>query len=123
MKALALVLCLLLGACAPGSIINALSPNATIANPVTRDMLYDVENGAIVVFAGLNVYKKSCVAGAIPPSCRDVIRKVQVYTRQIPPYLSELRKFVRSNDQINAAAVYNIVTGLIANAKAVQGAN
>lgn len=96
---------------------------ASIANPVTPTMLYDMENGAIIAFAALNAYRRTCVEGTIPPSCKDVIRKIQVYTRQIPPYLKQLRVFVRTNDQVNAILIYNTVSGLITNARAEAAKN
>lgn len=94
-----------------------------VANPVTKNMLYEAENGAIVVFAGLNAYKQTCVQGAIPASCKDTIRAIQTYTRQIPPQLKTLRAFVRTNDQVNAPVVYNTIMQLLSNAKATASAN
>lgn len=90
---------------------------ASVANPVTPAMLNNLENAAIVVFAGLNAYRQSCVQGAIPASCKTIIRQMQVYTRQIPPALTQLRAFVRNNDQVNAVIVYNSVANLIASLK------
>lgn len=86
---------------------------ASIQNPVTPTMLYDVENGMIVIFAGLNAYRRACVGGTIPASCKTVIRTIQVYTKQIPPLLVTLRAFVRKNDQVNAVVVYNTVRTLL----------
>lgn len=99
------------------------SSTASISNPVTPDMLNNVENGAIIAFAGLKAYKQSCVQGAIPPSCRATIQKIQVYTRKLPPLLATLRAFVRSNDQVNAVIAYNTVIQLITDFKAVATAN
>lgn len=118
MKTLAVILCLFLAGCIE---VAGLSPQASISNPVTRDMLYDVENGAIVAVAGLKAYKRSCVELVIPQSCRGTIQNIQRYTRQIPPYLAQLRSFVRNNDQINAVAIYNILQGLLAQAKIPGG--
>lgn len=94
-----------------------------VANPITKNMLYEAENGAIVVFAGLNAYKQTCVAGAIASSCKDTIRAIQQYTRQIPPQLKVLRAYVKNNDQVNAGVVYNTIMQLLANAKATASAN
>ena len=96
---------------------------ASIANPVTPAMLNNLENAAIVVFAGLNAYRQSCVQGAIPASCKTIIRQMQVYTRQIPPALTQLRAFVRNNDQVNAVIVYNSVANLIASLKTTAAQN
>ena len=92
-------------------------------NPITPDRLYAAENGAIVVFAGLNAYKQSCALNVIPQSCRKVIGRMQVVTRQIPPYLRQLRAFVRNNDQVNAIIAYNEVQKLIASARSMQARN
>jgi uncharacterized protein YceK len=96
---------------------------ASISNPVTPTMLYDMENGAIIAVAALNAYRQTCVQGTIPPSCKTVIRSIQVYTRQIPPLLAALRKFVRENDQVNAVIVYNAIGNLIAGLRATAAQN
>ncbi len=96
---------------------------ASINNPVTPTMLYDVENGMIVIVAGLNAYRASCVKGVIPPSCKTVIRSIQVYTKQIPPLLVTLRAFARNNDQVNAVIVYNTITNLLSGLKATAVQN
>lgn len=95
---------------------------ASVANPVTPTRLNQMENGLKVVFAGLNAWKKSCRDLLIPQNCRQQIAEVQVYTRQIPPYLSRLRAFVRNNDQVNASVVFNEITGLIGTVKSQAAA-
>src|SRR4051812_44192457 len=75
---------------------------SSVANPVTKERLYQLESAATIVFAGLNGWKDSCVRGLINVNCKDQIAQVQVYTRQIPPYLTQLRAFVKNNDQVNA---------------------
>lgn len=96
---------------------------ASISNPVTPTMLYDMENGAIIAFAALNAYRQTCVQGTIPPSCKTVIRSIQVYTKQIPPMLVSLRGFVRNNDSVNAVIVYNAITQLILAMKTTAAQN
>ena len=96
---------------------------ASVVNPVTKERLNQMENVAILVFTGLNSWRQACIDGSIPASCEAQIDSVQVYTRQIPPYLAQLRAFVRSGDQINAITVYNNVTALIATVKARASAN
>lgn len=91
---------------------------ASVANPVTPTRLNQVENATILVFAGLNAWKTSCAKGLIPPSCKDQIFTVQVYTRQIPPYLVRLRAFVKNNDQVNAVIVFNQLMDTISAIKA-----
>lgn len=86
---------------------------ATVDNPITEERLNTIERGIIVVFAGLNAWKKSCKEGLINATCKEQIRAVQVYTRQIPPYLTRLRQFVRNNDQVNARVVWNELAGII----------
>jgi uncharacterized protein YceK len=123
MKKLVLALVLALGLTGCASIQGAFQAGqlltASYTNPVTREMLYNAENALIVAFAGLNAYKKSCLAGAAEANCRGNIARIQVYTRQIPPLLTQLRKFVKANDQVNAVIVYNEVVDLIARFKAV----
>ena len=96
---------------------------ASVANPVTPQMLDNLENAAIVVFAGLNAYRQSCVQKVIPQECRIIIKQMQVYTRQIPPLLTQLRAFVRNNDQVNAVIVYNSVANLVASLKTTATQN
>lgn len=122
---LALAITLALAGCTNLTRLGELLPLATasVANPVTPKMLYEVENGAVVAFAGLNAYKRACVSKAIPQSCRSVIKSMQVYTRQIPPLLDDLRDFVRKNDQVNASTVYNTVLNLFSSAQQIAAAN
>lgn len=115
----------LLGGCAQlQKAENAVSIATTaIENPVTPERLYDLENGAIIVFSGLNAYKQLCINHTVPKSCRGVIQSIQVYTKQVAVALPQLRAFVKSNDQVNAVSVYNLITEAIANAKTVASQN
>jgi len=72
----------------------------------------------IVVVAGLQTWRDACEQHTIPASCFDQIAQVQVYTRQIPPYLEQLRAFVKNNNQVNAMVVWNEVLKIIATVKA-----
>ena len=123
--ALALVLVTSLAGCAnlQTALSVATASIAGVTNPVTKDMLNNTENGAIIVFAGLGAYKKSCIAGAIPATCKVTIAKLQVYTRKLPPLLIVLRSFVKNNDQVNAAIAYNTIQQLITDFKAIATAN
>lgn len=126
MKKVVLVLVLVLGGCAPqlAALKTAVElGSAGVSNPVTPERLATVEQGAIVVFAGLNAYRRSCMELLLPQSCRKTIASIQVYTRQIPVPLRKLRTFVRQNDQINAVVVYNTLVGLLTDAKAIAAAN
>lgn len=120
MRKIVLILAIGLGGCAQLQQATSFATTG-VANPITRTQLYEVENGATVVFAGLNAWKQSCIQGAIPVSCKDNIRTVQVYTRQIKALLPTLRNFVRQNDQVNAPIVYNTILDLITKVKALQG--
>lgn len=127
MKKLVIAITLALGisGCAQIDNVQKVLTFATMStqNPVTREMLYAAENGMIVVVSGLNTYKRACVAKVINQSCRGVIERIQVYTRQIPPLLVSARKFVKENDQINARIVYNTLVQLVADARAIALAN
>lgn len=84
-----------------------------VNNPITKETLNNMESAMTIAFAGLQVYKDSCVKGIIPDSCKAVIRKIQAYTVLIPPYLAQLRVFVKNNDQVNAKVVYNTIMALV----------
>lgn len=116
---LALVLGLSLGGCAQlQKFQDALTlTTATVTNPVTKDRLNDLEAGIRIVFAGLKAYKSACINGTADVHCRTNIQQIQVYTRQVPVPLAQLRAFVKNNDQINATIVYNNLVTLITNAK------
>jgi hypothetical protein len=123
---LVIPLALALAGCGTTSVFQGgTSLTATVANPVTPAMLYQVENGAIVAFSGLNAYRDACIAktAVVYPKCRTVIPQLQVYTRQIPGPLKEVRKFVRANDQVNAITAYNTVRALLDQFKATALAN
>lgn len=121
MKKLLLVplLCLSLGGCLTFQQVETAVTlgNASIANPVTATRLQQIESATILVFTGLKAWRTSCVNGLLPDTCKQQIRNVQVYTKQIPGYLTQLRGFVRNNDQVNAGVIYNVLTDLISQAK------
>ena len=91
---------------------------ASVANPVTKTRLNQIESGITLVFVGLNTWKQSCAQRLINDDCKKQIANVQVYTRQIPPYLKQLREFVKKDDQVNATVVYNNLSNLISTVKA-----
>lgn len=122
------ILCLGLGGCASLPSIHAIETaiqlgTASIANPVTKQRLYQIESAITVVFVGLNTWKDQCRAGTIPASCKDQIAHVQIFTRQLKPYLVQLRGFVKNNDQVNAAAIFNQITDTISAIKAQAATN
>lgn len=110
-----------LGGCAVLDTIS--TATKSIDNPVTRTDLYNLENAMIVAFAGLETYRRSCLAGAADSNCRENIKNIQFYTRQIPPILKSLRAFVKNNDQVNAVIAYRAVQDLITSFKAAAAAN
>jgi hypothetical protein len=96
---------------------------ASISNPVTKERLQQIEAGAALIFTGLNAWRDACEAGSLNAGCVEQIRAVQVYTKQIPPYLTRLRGFVKRNDQVNASVVFNEVVDIIAIVKAKAAEN
>jgi hypothetical protein len=127
MKKIILALALTLSLAGCGTLQNIQTAvqlgNVSIDNPVTQQRLYELENAAILLFAGLKTWKRSCAEGVLPPTCRDQVAAVQAYTRKIPPYLAQLRLFVRSGDQVNAINVWNNVISVINVAKTQAAAN
>ena len=100
------------------SILNGgASITASITNPVTPGMLYQVETTANAVVSGLKIYKRACVAGEADKNCKTNIAAIQVYTRKLAVLLPQLRDFVLNGKQINAIDVYNQITDLISKAK------
>ena len=117
---LALTLSLALAGCAQlEAITGGISlATASVANPVTPTKEGEIElalNSAVQV---LITYKRACLAGSADKNCRDNIRQIQAYTRQIKPMVAQLRGFVDTNDQVNAVVVYNQLSQLYANMKA-----
>lgn len=96
---------------------------ASVANPVTKDRLHQIESAITLVFVGLNTWKVSCARGLINQNCKDQIAAVQVYTRKLPPYLTQLRTFVRNDDQVNATVVFNNISKLISIVKTQAAQN
>lgn len=119
-----LVLTLPLGACSWDSVTAGIQIATTgVQSPITKQDLSNFENGMIIAFAGLNAYKRACVAGAVDVHCKDNIRALQVYTRQLPPLLAQARAFVKSGDQVNAKLVYNTLTDLYSRFKTLAAVN
>lgn len=127
MKRLLIVplLCLSLGGCLTLQGIETAFKlgTASITNPVTKDRLFEIETTVSLVFTGLNAWKKTCVQGLINVACKDQIAAVQVYTRQIPPYLKQLRVFVKTNDQVNATVAFNSIVTLITTVRSQAALN
>lgn len=96
---------------------------ASIANPVTKDRLFEVETTVSLVFSGLNAWKKTCAQGLINVDCKTQIAAVQIYTRQIPPFLKQLRGFVKTNDQVNATIIFNNLVTLITTVRSQAALN
>lgn len=119
------LLCLSLGGCATIQAVETAVQlgTASIANPVTKERLYQVESAITIVFVGLNTWKDQCKRGTIPASCKDQIGHAQVYTRQFPLYLTRLRAFVKNNDQVNAVVVFNQIIDTISAVKAQAATN
>lgn len=88
-----------------------------ITQPVTEEHLYVAQQSMVVVFAGLNAYRRSCIQQIIPASCKDHITAIQKYTKRIPAALTTVRAFVRNNDQVNAATAFRTLNQLIDDAK------
>jgi len=91
----------------------------SVDNPVDRTTLAQVEQTLDLATKSLLVYRRSCLSGAADVHCRANIRAIQVYTRQVPPLVAQLRGFVKDNDQVNALVVYNQLTQLMTNAKRI----
>ena len=106
-----------------GTALTGLPLTTSIANPITKDRLNQLEQAAVLVFTGLNAWKQSCINGVIPATCKAQIAVVQTYTRQIPPYLAQLRLFVKNNDQVNAAVLFDNIISLIRTAQSQAAAN
>src|SRR6266404_4380487 len=92
-----------------GTALTGLPLTTSIANPITKDRLNQLEQAAVLVFTGLNAWKQSCINGVIPATCKAQIAVVQTYTRQIPPYLAQLRLFVKNNEQVHPPPLSNII--------------
>lgn len=89
----------------------------SVTNPVTENELYQIEASINILMTGLVAYRRACLAGNADKSCRANILAIQPYTKEVPIYLVQLRRFVRENDQINAANTYNTLVTLYGNAK------
>lgn len=90
----------------------------SVANPVTKTDLYRIENGMLVVASGLRAYKKLCNNGSLPADCIKIVQDLQAGVHQSRPLIRQLRTFVRKNDQVNAAVVWNTLQGIIAQYRA-----
>lgn len=116
---LALFLSIGLAGCSTLQAIGTFSSIVTksVTNPVTKTEEVQIEaaiDAAIVVLKG---YKAACIQGQADKNCRANIKAIQLYTRQMPPLIAQLRNFVDTNDQINAVVVYNQLVTLYGNFK------
>lgn len=107
------VLCLWLAGCGAARFLTA-----SVANPVTKEMMYNVEQTAVAIIAGLNSYRVLCLQRAIPASCRTTIKVIQPYTKSAAAILPDLRRYFRENDTLNAINAYNALVSIFASARA-----
>lgn len=96
---------------------------SSINNPVTKDDLYRVENGLIILVTGLKTYKKLCSAGTIDSRCVAVVTTLQGYSKKARPLIRALRTFVRKNDQVNAGVAFRTLQQLISDFRSTAAAN
>jgi hypothetical protein len=119
MRKIVLLLALVLGGCTAikdaGTAVSVATTSVT--NPVTKDRLAQIEIAANIPLTGLVVYRRACIKGVADSHCRANIAVIQAYTRQLPPYITQLRGFVNNNDQINAVVIYDQITALLTKVK------
>ena len=116
-----LVLALFLSLAVAGCATNPLGPlTASTPNPVTRQMMYDVENGLRFAAAGLVTYRRACIAKTIDQNCRQVIARIQTYTVAAKPILVSLRTYLKTNDQINAWSAYSALMDILTSINTVR---
>lgn len=94
-----------------------------VANPVTTEDMYRVEQTAVLVVAGLNAYRDVCERGLISAKCRDTVVQLQSFTRPAAAALRSLRIYFKNNDRLNAINSYNTLVQLLADVRAVAQAN
>lgn len=90
---------------------------ASVDNPVTTEKMYQVEQGAVVIAAGLNAYRDLCIQKVIDQKCRKAIVEIQAYTIPLRRQLVTLRAYFKANDKLNAINAYNVLTQLLADAR------
>lgn len=91
---------------------------ATTPVTVTPAMVYEIENGLKAASAGLVAYRRLCIQKVIDPvtrNCRNVIVKIQPYTRAAAVAIVDLRQAVRENNQVTAISAYGALQRLITN--------
>lgn len=121
MKRIVLILALAvaLGGCAQmGMVGTGISlVTKSVANPVTKVEETQIELAIDAAIVALRGYKQACIQHTADKNCRANIVAIQRYTRQMPPLIAQLRRFVDTNDQVNAVVVYNQLTELYSNFK------
>ncbi len=116
-----LIICaitLSLGGCATLERVQTAVSVATTPVAVTPTMVLQIEEGLKVATSGLVGYRRLCLQKVIDPvtrNCRQVIVRLQPYTKAAAVAIVDLRVAVRQNNQITALSAYNALRGLIAN--------
>jgi len=90
----------------------------SIVNPVTPADEAQVEVALNAAIDLLQAYKHACAQGTADVNCRANVAQIQAYTIHVKPLVVQLRSFVDSNDQVNAAVIYNQLKALYVNVKA-----
>ena len=92
------------------------------ANPITAERLYQIEASLSTAASAAIVYRRSCLTGALPRSCRAIVEKIRGYSSTARLMLTRLRVFVRQNDQVNAIKVFLVVQSVITDLRTTVGA-
>ena len=109
-----LAVVLVLGGCAQLQTLQNVAQFATasVNNPVTPEMEAQIELGFDTAVQLLLTYRRACIRGEVDVNCRRNIEVIQPYTIQAKPVIARLRRFVDSNDQVNAVVAYQQLVGL-----------
>ncbi len=114
--AVALVALSLGGCTSTGAVTTAINvATKSIQNPVTNQELFQIEASLKLATTGLVTYRRLCLQGNADVNCRTNILAIQPYNLQVPGLVAELRRFVRTNDQVNAIAVYRTLSNIYTN--------
>lgn len=96
---------------------------ASADNPITSERLFQIEASFSTAASAALAYRRSCIRGALPRSCRDHVERIRPVAGLVRrTLLPQLRAFVRQNDQVNALRIFFEIKGLVDNLRSTVGA-
>lgn len=99
------------------------NPFASFTNPVSSQTLAKAEEGYGVALSAAVAYRNSCAQRLIPPSCRPIVKQIQLAENYAHGQLLVARNFVNANPTVDATVIIATAQQAVQAFQSVASAN